>query len=114
MLSEESIDKRPLLCLTMIVKDEASSIDRVLRNVLPQVDMWAILDTGSTDGTQVCVSLCSGRFHAVQRGGNADIGFSKLLGRVRARALFVSPKSERGECMQGDSTQPLSHDWHRT
>ncbi len=44
---------RPLLSLVMIVKDEASSIERVLRNALPFMDQWAIYDTGSTDGTQV-------------------------------------------------------------
>ncbi len=52
---------RPLLCLTMIVKDEASSIRDVLLNVLPFVDRWLILDTGSTDGTQVrigCHYVC--------------------------------------------------------
>ncbi len=49
---------QPLLCLTMIVKDEASSIQAVLRNAFQFVDRWAILDTGSTDGTQVCAVLC--------------------------------------------------------
>lgn len=40
------------VCLNMIVKDEAQVIRRCLESVLPFVDSWAILDTGSTDGTQ--------------------------------------------------------------
>lgn len=39
------------VCLSMIVKDEATVIDRCLRSVLPFVDRYAIVDTGSTDNT---------------------------------------------------------------
>ncbi len=42
----------PTVCLNMIVKDEAPVIERCLRDVLPLVDAWCIVDTGSTDGTQ--------------------------------------------------------------
>lgn len=55
---------RPLLSLTMIVKNEASSIERVLRNALPFMDQWMILDTGSTDGTQVSLAMQGG--HNIQ------------------------------------------------
>lgn len=40
------------ICLNMIVKDEAPVIERALRSVMPLIDSWAIVDTGSTDGTQ--------------------------------------------------------------
>lgn len=43
---------KPSLCLTMIVKNEAHVIRRCLDSVLPYVDHWVIVDTGSTDGTQ--------------------------------------------------------------
>ncbi|MCJ2137877.1 glycosyltransferase [Methylobacterium sp. J-026] len=36
----------------MIVKDEAHVIRRCLDSVLPIIDHWVIVDTGSTDGTQ--------------------------------------------------------------
>ncbi|MBO9663665.1 glycosyltransferase [Dokdonella sp.] len=36
----------------MIVKNEAAVIDRCLDSVRPYVGAWAIVDTGSTDGTQ--------------------------------------------------------------
>lgn len=38
--------------LCMIVKDEAKTIERCLHSVLPYIDAWTIVDTGSTDGTQ--------------------------------------------------------------
>jgi len=36
----------------MIVKNEEKVIERVLRSVLPTVDRWCIVDTGSTDQTK--------------------------------------------------------------
>ena len=45
-------DKKPTIGLCMIVKDEASIIRRCLHTVLPLIDHWTIVDTGSTDGTQ--------------------------------------------------------------
>ncbi|CAB4699077.1 MAG: glycosyltransferase [Actinobacteria bacterium] len=41
--------------LTMIVKDEAHVIERCLRSVVPLIDWWVVVDTGSTDGTQEVV-----------------------------------------------------------
>ncbi|HET9652675.1 MAG TPA: glycosyltransferase family 2 protein [Usitatibacter sp.] len=46
---------RPIICLDMIVKDEAPVIGRCLASVRPFVDRWVIVDTGSTDGTQQLV-----------------------------------------------------------
>lgn len=43
---------RPRICLNMIVKDESAVISRCLTSVLPIIDYWVIVDTGSTDGTQ--------------------------------------------------------------
>ena len=42
----------PSICLSMIVKNEASVITRCLDSVLPLITHWVIVDTGSTDGTQ--------------------------------------------------------------
>ena len=43
---------RKTICLNMIVKNEASIITRCLASVMPIIDHWVIVDTGSTDGTQ--------------------------------------------------------------
>ncbi len=40
------------VCLNMIVRNEAHVIERCLTSVRPLIDSWAIVDTGSTDGTQ--------------------------------------------------------------
>src|SRR6516164_2358534 len=40
------------ICLSMIVKNEAPVIRRCLASVLPLIDYWIIVDTGSKDGTQ--------------------------------------------------------------
>lgn len=39
------------LCLIMIVKNEEHVIERSLTSILPFVDSWCIVDTGSTDST---------------------------------------------------------------
>jgi hypothetical protein len=45
---------KPLLCLNMIVKNEADIIENTLMNIISKIpiDYWVISDTGSTDGTQ--------------------------------------------------------------
>lgn len=46
------------ICLCMIVKDEAAVIGRCLASVLPIIDTWLVVDTGSTDHTpQVVTNL---------------------------------------------------------
>ena len=47
-----SVFASPTVCLNMIVKDEKDVIERCLTSVLPIIDYWVIVDTGSTDGTQ--------------------------------------------------------------
>src|SRR5262249_32717808 len=44
--------QRPTICLNMIVRDEAHIVSEALRSVMPYLDTWVIVDTGSTDGTQ--------------------------------------------------------------
>lgn len=45
-------EEKKNICLNMIVKDESAVIERCLESVLPLIDYWVIVDTGSTDGTQ--------------------------------------------------------------
>ncbi|MBA3816946.1 MAG: glycosyltransferase [Parachlamydiaceae bacterium] len=45
-------EQKPTVCLNMIVKNESQVIKRCLKSVLPLIDTWVIVDTGSTDGTQ--------------------------------------------------------------
>lgn len=60
-LAEPSVAAaRARICLTMIVKNEATIVERALRSVKPLVDCWSISDTGSTDGTQDIVRRVMG------------------------------------------------------
>lgn len=40
------------ICLTAICKNEAETIGGMIESARPLIDRWAIVDTGSTDGTQ--------------------------------------------------------------
>lgn len=54
-VASQSIASTPAkksICLNMIVKNESPVIERCLQSVLPIIDSWVIVDTGSTDGTQ--------------------------------------------------------------
>lgn len=53
--NETSI-KKPKICLNMIVKNESAVIKRSLSSVLPIIDYWVIVDTGSTDDTQKVIT----------------------------------------------------------
>ena len=44
------------ICLNMIVKNESARIERCLSSVLPFLDTWCIVDTGSTDETPALIS----------------------------------------------------------
>ena len=43
---------RPTICLNMIVRNEAHIVEESLTCLLPLIDTWVIVDTGSSDGTQ--------------------------------------------------------------
>jgi glycosyltransferase involved in cell wall biosynthesis len=45
-------DPRSSICLNMIIKNEAPVLARCLDSVLPFIDSWLVVDTGSGDGTQ--------------------------------------------------------------
>ena len=46
------------VCVCMIVKNERHVLARCLQSVLPLIDHWLIVDTGSTDGTQQLALEC--------------------------------------------------------
>ena len=48
------------ISLCMIVKDESEVIQRCLRSLLPIIDAWTVVDTGSSDNTPELVHACLG------------------------------------------------------
>lgn len=51
----QSIPKKTI-CLNMIVRDESEVIERCLTSVLPIIDYWVIVDTGSIDETKTKIT----------------------------------------------------------
>lgn len=47
-----STPQKKTICLNMIVKNESAVITRCLTSILPLIDYWVIVDTGSSDRTQ--------------------------------------------------------------
>ncbi len=84
--------REKLICLNMIVKNEAHVIRRCLDSVRTCVDHWVIVDTGSTDGTQDVI-----RHHLRDLPGELherpwrDFGFnrSEALALARGKARYV-------------------------
>lgn len=55
--------KTPMICLTMIVKNESAIIERCLDSVLPVIDCLSICDTGSTDNTVELIEAYMHKYH---------------------------------------------------
>lgn len=52
---------RPRICLSMIVKNEAHVIERCLASLVPHIDEYSIVDTGSTDDTVATIEAFMAR-----------------------------------------------------
>ncbi len=83
----------PLLCLNMIVKNEAAIIERLLRSVAGVVACCVVCDTGSTDGTpQVIAAFCAARGIACELHAFPFVDF----GQARNEALDRARRSPLG------------------
>jgi len=76
----------------MIVKDEAHVIARCLDSVLPFIDRWVIVDTGSSDGTQDVIrqrlSQLPGELHE-RPWCNFEVNRNEALDLARTTANFL-------------------------
>jgi glycosyltransferase involved in cell wall biosynthesis len=52
----DPVTRRPAICLSMIGRNEADTIQETLDSVAPYVSSWMIVDTGSDDGTQELIT----------------------------------------------------------
>lgn len=83
-------DGRPLLALVMIVKDEAHTLPATLLAVKPFIDVYYILDTGSTDGTPDAIRRTFGEDVAGEVWEEPFIDY----GTSRNRALEIAATSK--------------------
>lgn len=106
------------ICLNMIVKDEKDVIQRCLDSVIPLIDYWVIVDTGSTDGTQ---EIIKSRMRGIP--GELLERPWKNWGATRTEALQLAQEKGEGDYLlfidaddilefQGESAQfpPLEAD----
>src|SRR5579872_6232447 len=103
------------ICLNMIVKNESRVIRRCLDSVMPYIDYWVIVDTGSTDGTQDII-----KEHLKNIPGELHEKPWKNFGENRTEAYALT--KDKGEyilLMDADDTleyekdfqfSPLTHD----
>jgi tetratricopeptide (TPR) repeat protein len=83
--------REPIICLNMIVKDEAHVIRRCLDSVRAVIDTWVIVDTGSSDGTQQIIRQY---FQAIDKPGELFERQWKDFGTNRTEALELArPKA---------------------
>ena len=75
------------LCLCMIVRDEAGTIERCLESCRPAIDYWVICDTGSTDRTPELIrGALAGIPGELHRRGRPVPGYLESLRALADRA----------------------------
>lgn len=99
--------KHKTLTLCMIVKNEAHVIERCLASVLPVIDYWVIVDTGSTDGTQQKIKDFFDR-----NGISGEIHERPWIdfGHNRSEALELAQKTDTDYALMIDADEILVFD----
>jgi glycosyltransferase involved in cell wall biosynthesis len=103
------------ICLNMIVKNEAATIRRCLESVRRFIDAWAIVDTGSTDGTQEIIEQTLGDlpgalFERPWRDFGSNRSEAIELARGRADYLLVIDADEVMTVEEGFALPILERD----
>ena len=110
-----STSTRPLVCLTMIVKNEEPIIERCLKKARRLFDRWVIVDTGSSDRTMEIIRKTladvPGRLveHAWKGFGDAKttaLAHAQELMESQGYALVL----DADEIIDGDIPRDLTHD----
>lgn len=106
------------ICLNMIVRNEAHIIGRCLDSVLPWIDCWVIVDTGSTDETPEFVEerLSHLPGELIRRPWK-DFGQNRTealgLARDKAEYLLFIDADEVLQCDSGAWRYTLAHDCYK-
>lgn len=105
---------RAKIGLVMIVKNECHVIERCLRSVMPHIQHWTIVDTGSSDGTQGKViellAHIPGQLHERPWRGFPENRTEAIeLARPHSDYLFTLDADEHLESNQSDFFDELQH-----
>lgn len=87
-----ALEAKQAICLNMIVKNEKDVIQRCLDSVIPVIDYWVIVDTGSTDGTQEII-----KEHMKDIPGELLERPWKNWGATRTEALHLAQEKGEGD-----------------
>ncbi len=118
----ESLEDAPtkqIICLNMIVKNERTTIKRCLQSVLPLIDYWVIVDTGSTDGTQEIIKEFMKEIpgHLYERPWiNFGYNRNEALALAKNKADYILfMDADDTLSLKGDFKKPiLTHDFYST
>ena len=106
---------RPLICLTMIVKNEEQIIERCLKKARRLFDRWVIVDTGSSDRTMEIIreTLADVPGRLVEHAWRG-FGDAKTTALAHAQALMESQGYalvlDADEILDGNIPRDLTHD----
>jgi glycosyltransferase involved in cell wall biosynthesis len=105
----------PSICLSMIVKDEVDVIERCLRSVERFIDHWVIVDTGSSDGTQMRIrqllsNVPGELFERPWKNFGHNRSEALALARRRSEYLLVIDADERLDAQPGFQMPRLTVD----
>jgi len=107
MANTDTVAKKKI-SLCMIVKNESKVIERCLASILPVIDYWVIVDTGSTDGTQDKIKKF---FDNVGIPGELHERTWKNFGHNRSEALELAyANKDIDYCLMIDSDEVLVFD----
>ena len=107
MANTDTVAKKKI-SLCMIVKNESKVIERCLASILPVIDYWVIVDTGSTDGTQDKIKKF---FDNVGIPGELHERPWKNFGHNRSEALELAyANKDIDYCLMIDSDEVLVFD----
>lgn len=78
------------ISLTMIVRDEAATLERLLKQLRPHIDEMVIVDTGSSDETPAIARKYADRFQVCLDFNNPETGLIEDFAGARNHALSLA------------------------
>ncbi len=94
----------PILTLSMMVKNEAQTLEKGLRLARPYVDEIVVIDTGSTDGTQEIARRYADVFEEIKWPGSFAEARNYTFEKASGEFIFV---------LDGDEYLPDPQHWKR-
>lgn len=108
---------RPSICLNLIVKNETRVLARCFDSIVPFIDQWLIVDTGSTDGTQQFVReyfAAKGISGELVERPWRDFAHNRTealkLASARADYVWIIDADEQLQCPRGFQLPPFEAD----